>query len=155
MSDFAFGKICQKISGIFGKNHLHPWVMYICTVLIFFKFIMWVFLLQSASIVQYPERWYVCLMDMLVVSPISSFLQRATMYTREAERIPRYFVGTSGSLGNHCSDYDGWLRQINECTLIWIGKCKCLPLIPRKVMALGDTVALMQCSQCQCGGVIH
>jgi hypothetical protein len=24
MCDFAFGKICQKISGIFGKNHLHP-----------------------------------------------------------------------------------------------------------------------------------
>jgi hypothetical protein len=23
MSDVAFGKICQKISGIFGKNHLH------------------------------------------------------------------------------------------------------------------------------------
>jgi hypothetical protein len=25
MSDFAVGKICQKISGIFLKNHLHPW----------------------------------------------------------------------------------------------------------------------------------
>jgi hypothetical protein len=24
MSDFDFGKICQKISGIFLKNHLHP-----------------------------------------------------------------------------------------------------------------------------------
>jgi hypothetical protein len=24
ISDFAFGKICQKISGIFLKNHLHP-----------------------------------------------------------------------------------------------------------------------------------
>jgi hypothetical protein len=24
MSDFVFGKICQKILGIFWKNHLHP-----------------------------------------------------------------------------------------------------------------------------------
>jgi hypothetical protein len=32
MSDFAFGKICQKISGIFLKNHLHP-----CRYLVFYN----------------------------------------------------------------------------------------------------------------------